>query len=85
MTGQVFTKAIIAADIVAGNYSFEGMAFTETFDGKGHKIAHFAINGRDNNQIGLFSRINSGGSVKSLALENFLVSGSSYDVGGLVR
>ena len=86
MGGQVFTTAIIAPDTVAGNYSFEGTAFTGTFDGNGHKITNFTINGGHNCHLGLFGYISSGGSVKNLGLENFTVSGSSNSqyVAGLV-
>ncbi len=80
MQGQVFTKAIIAADTDL-NSTFHGTVFTGTFDGNGHKIAHFTINGND--YLGLFGCISSGGSVKNLGLENCSVSGSDY-VGGLV-
>ena len=73
MQAQVFTTAIIASDT----------SFTGTFDGSGHKITHFAINGGSNSYLGLFGYISSGGSVKNLRIENFAVSGSS-DVGGLV-
>jgi len=77
MGSQVFTTAIIAAD----NNSFTG-----TFDGNGHKITHFTINGGSNSDLGLFGYIDSGGNVKNLGLENFSVNGdsNSYDVGGLV-
>jgi len=73
MQGQVFTKAIIASDTI----------FTGTFDGSGHKITHFTINGGSNSYLGLFGYISSGGLVKNLGLENFVVTGSS-DIGGLV-
>jgi hypothetical protein len=69
MEGQVFTTAIIAAS-----------DFTGTFDGNGHKITDFTINGGDD--VGLFGQISFGGSVKNLGLENFSVSGSD-DVKGL--
>ena len=68
--GRVFTTAIIAS-------------FAGTFDGNGHKITGFTINGGSNSYLGLFGVINSGGSIKKLGLENFTVSGSG-DVGGLV-
>jgi hypothetical protein len=71
MEGQVFMTAIIASD----------NSFTGTFDGNGHKITDFTINGGDD--VGLFGQIGFGGSVKNLGLENFSVSGSD-DVGGLV-
>jgi len=67
--GQVFTTAIIGAT-----------NFTGTFDGNGHKIANFTINGGD--YLGLFGQISDGGSVKNLGIENFAVSGHSL-VGGL--
>ncbi|MGD0784547.1 MAG: GLUG motif-containing protein [Sedimentisphaerales bacterium] len=83
MGGQVFTTAIIAADTVMGD-EFNGTAFTGTFDGNGHKITHFTING--GSYLGLFGFIYSGSSVKNLGLENFTVSGTSGSdyVGGLV-
>jgi hypothetical protein len=73
MEGQVFTTAIIAA-----GYDFKG-----TFDGNGHKVTHFTINGGSNSFLGLFSSINDKGSVKNLGLENCVVSGY-WAVGGLV-
>jgi hypothetical protein len=81
MGGQVFTTAIIAADTIP-DYDFQGTAFTGTFDGNGHKITNFTINGND--YLGLFGYIN--GLVKNLGLEDSTVSGSSssYFVGGLV-
>jgi hypothetical protein len=83
MVGQVFTTAIIAADTIQ-DYVFQGTAFTGTFDGNGHKITNFTINGND--YLGLFGKIDAGGAVKNLGLEDFAVSGSSgsYYVGGLV-
>jgi hypothetical protein len=73
MGGQVFTTAIIGS----------GSPFTGTFDGNGHKITNFTINGGSNSFLGLFGIINPGGSVKNLGLENSAVSGYKY-VGGLV-
>jgi hypothetical protein len=81
MGGEVFTKAIIAAD-TNSSAGFQGTAFTGAFDGNGHKITNFTINGGD--YLGLFGQTNSGGSVKNLGLENFSVSGPSSYVGGLV-
>ncbi len=79
---QVWTTAIIAADTDNSNEDFDGTAFTGTFDGNGHKIIHFTINGGSNWYLGLFGYINSG-SVKNLGLENCSVRGYYY-VGGLV-
>jgi hypothetical protein len=83
MTGQVFTMAIIAA--IPSNDPFLETWFTGTFDGNGHKITNFNINGEDNSYLGLFGYLSSQSSVKNLGLENFAVSGSSdsQNVGGL--
>jgi len=85
MQGQVFTRAIIAAD-TSSSVGFQGTAFTGTFDGNGHKITNFTINGGSNYCLGLFGYIYTGGSVKNLGLENCTVSGGSgsYYAGGLV-
>ena len=85
MEGQVFTTAIIAPDTVAGNASFDGIAFTGTFDGNDHKIINYNINGGSNRWLGLFGSISSGSLVKNLGVEDFTVSGlDSWIVGGLV-
>lgn len=75
MEGQVFTTAIVAPGGVN--------AFTGMFDGSGHKIIYYTINGESNFYIGLFGYIGSGGSVKNLGLEDCSVSGNGL-VGGLV-
>ena len=55
MGGQVFNTAIIAVDTNAGS-SFQGTAFTGTFDGNDHKITNFTINGGNNSYLGLFGK-----------------------------
>jgi hypothetical protein len=79
MEGQVFTTAIIAAD-TSSSGGFQGTIFRSTFDGNGHKITNFVINGGSNDFVGLFDYILN--SVKNLGLENYAVSGHSW-VGGL--
>ena len=81
LQGQVFTAAIIAAS--SSSVDFQGTAFTGTFDGNGHKITNFSINGGNNSYLGLFGQIIFPGSIKNLGLENFSVRGFYY-VGGLV-
>jgi hypothetical protein len=83
MGGQVFTTAIIAPD-TSSSSGFQGTAFTGTFDGSGHKITGFTINANGGYGVGLFGKINSGGSVKNLGLENFVVVSGFCYVGGLV-
>ncbi len=83
LQGQVFTTAIIAADTVVDNLSFDGTKFTGTFDGNGYKILNVTINGGINSRwLGLFGYIGSGSLIKNLGFENCAVSGY-YDVGGL--
>jgi hypothetical protein len=82
MAGQEFTTAIIAVD--SSIYSgFQGTAFSGAFDGNDHKIMNFTINGGSDYYHGLFGKIDDGGAVKNLNLENCMVSGS-YFTGGLV-
>jgi hypothetical protein len=85
MQAQVFTTAIIAP-AASGGYPFQGTPFTGTFDGNGHKITNFSINGGTNSWLGLFGFVDSGGSVWNLGIENFAVNSSSgsYYVGALV-
>jgi hypothetical protein len=83
LAGQVWTTAIIAPD-TSSDYGFQGTAFTGTFDGNGHKITNFTVNGGSNSFLGLFGYIDAGGLVKNLGLEDLAVSGSSYFIGGLV-
>ena len=78
--GQIFMTAIIAQD-TSTNGGFQGTAFTGTFDGNGHKIIHFTING-SSKYLGLFGQIGTIGSVKNLGIENYSASGTSY-IGGL--
>jgi hypothetical protein len=81
LQGRVFTKAIIAPDMSPDN-DFQGIPFAGVFDGDGHKITHFAINGGTNDYLGLFGNIDSG-SVKNLGLEDCTVSGYSDYAGCL--
>jgi len=78
MQAQVFTTAIIASDT----------SFTGTFDGSGHKITNFTIDGGSNPflSLGLFGFVDTGGLVKNLGIENFDVNSSSETsyVGALV-
>ncbi|NLH16583.1 MAG: hypothetical protein GX455_08390 [Phycisphaerae bacterium] len=73
--GQVFSTAIIARDI----------AFSGTFDGGGHVISHWTINGGSNDYLGLFGNIGPGGLVRNLGVEDYTISGSSNScyLGGL--
>jgi hypothetical protein len=81
---KVFDKAVIAPDIDPNNewYSFDGTAFTGTFEGNGHTIVHLTIMGRD--YLGLFGLLKSGAVVKNLGVADVNIAGSGQYVGGLV-
>jgi hypothetical protein len=84
MQGEVFTAAIIAKDTDGGSPGFQGTAFFGNFDGNGHKITNFTINGGSNDYLGLFGYIESG-AVKNLGLEGCAILYSTYSeyIGGL--
>jgi hypothetical protein len=82
LQGQVFTTALIAAD-TSSSGGFQGTAFTGTFDGNGHKITHFTINGIGNDYAGLFGNVGTTGKVENVFLVDVNVTGC-LNVGGLV-
>jgi hypothetical protein len=85
LQGQVFTTSIIAPDNDSSS-GFQGTTFTGKFDGNGHTIQHFKINGGSNDYLGLFGMINPGGEIKNLGLEDCNIGGApgTEYAGGLV-
>jgi len=86
MDFSAYSQAVISPDTDNSNYStFDGTAFTGSFNGNGFKISALTIddNGVDNYFLGLFGCIGSGAKVYDLGIENCLVSGREY-LGGLV-
>jgi hypothetical protein len=81
LSGQIFTTAIFAPDTDSATSGFQGMAFTGTFDGNGHTIKNFSINGDD--YLGLFGYVSSSGQITNLCVENINITGRNY-IGGLV-
>jgi hypothetical protein len=81
LAGETFITAIIAPS-ASSSGNFQGTAFTGTFDGDGHKITNFTIDGGSNSYLGLFGYIGSRGQIKNLGLEDFTINGS-VNVGGL--
>ncbi|MFZ0033558.1 MAG: GLUG motif-containing protein, partial [Sedimentisphaerales bacterium] len=83
----VFTTAVIAPDTNNTNYDFDGTAFTGVFDGNNHTISNLTINtgGAQNDFLGLFGEIYSGGEIKNLRLKNVNITGGpdSILLGGL--
>jgi hypothetical protein len=86
--GQVFTTAVIAPDADNSNYTFQGTAFIGDFNGNNHTITNLTINtsGAGNDFLGLFGKIDSGGQIINIGLENVTITGgdNSFFLGGLV-
>ena len=80
LAGHTFTQAIIASDI-NDDSTFDGTAFTGSFNGNGHTISNLTVCGTS--YCGLFGYVGSGGSVSNLGLENVSSAGTEYYVGGL--
>ena len=80
LTGKSYTAAPIAPDTDNVTDDFQGIAFTGTFNGNGHTISNFTING--GYYVGLFGYIDKG-SVLNLGVENIDISGSGDYIGGL--
>jgi hypothetical protein len=72
----------VAPDTIPGNYPFDGTAFTGIFDGNGHVLRNAVINLPDNDYVGLFGLLGSGGQIRNLGVENISVNGL-FAVGGL--
>jgi hypothetical protein len=79
----ISSTAIIAPDTNPMNSGYQGTAFSGTFDGNGHKITHLIINGGPNDYIGLFGRLNRGGQIINLGVEDVNITANSR-VGGIV-
>jgi len=80
---KVFDKAVIApaSSIIERPY-VEGTPFTGVLDGKGHKVSHMTIQGKD--YLGLFGLIEEGAEIRNLGVMDVNVTGSGKIVGGLV-
>ncbi len=82
LTGYVFDSALIAPDMANDNdhQGFDGTPFTGNFDGDFHTIAKFSIvdtTGAD--FLGLFGKIDDGGQVRNLILDNASITESGYE------
>ena len=74
---------LLTADIDAGGADISIPVFLGTFDGRGHKISGLSLQG-SNSGYGLFSRIESGATVKNLSVEGTVIpAGTQSAVGGL--
>ena len=88
LCGHTFTTAVIAPDTdISNEYDFDGVPFSGTFDGNGHKILNLKIDTQadPNDYLGLFGEVNEG-HICNLGLQNLNICGgdrSNY-LGGLV-
>ncbi len=83
LDGISYSKALIAPDMNPGNTNtwFVGVPFTGSFNGYGYKIKNLTILGNDD-YLGLFGCVESGGYVSNVALESSNITGNMY-VGGV--
>jgi hypothetical protein len=79
LAGTTYSTALIAPDTAPGTSDYQGTAFTGTFNGNGHSITALTVNdgGTGNDFLGLFGQVGTGGKVKSLAMVNCSIIGSS--------
>jgi hypothetical protein len=76
------SSALIAPDTANDNdhQGFDGIPFTGSFDGNFHTIANFTINDTTGADfLGLFGKIDSGGWVSNLILQNASITESGYE------
>lgn len=80
---QIFRRAVIAWETEPNDVKslFQGTAFRGVFDGKGHTIANLTIEGAG--YLGLFGRLDVGGEVRNLGLENVRIAAATGRAGGL--
>ena len=82
LSGYVYDRAVIAADMNDANWDFDGIPFTGVFDGNGHVVAQLSIMGAS--YLGLFGQLDSGADISNVSLEVVDVNGTGSHVGGLV-
>lgn len=71
-----YTTAVIAVDTDNTNwYVFDGIPFSGSLNGNGHKIIGLTINGEANDHVGLFGRIDGHGKIENLGIVNCVING----------
>ncbi len=80
-----FTQAPLAPDISSSS-GFQGIPFIGTFDGNNHKVQFLVIdtNNPDNDFLGLFGEISTGGCVKNVAIESSQIINNSAQFNGAI-
>jgi hypothetical protein len=82
LAGQSFIQSPIAPDTSTSS-DFQGIAFTGVFDGSNYSVRNLTIHGPDQDYVGLFGCIGSGGQIRNIGVVNADIQGN-YSVGGLV-
>lgn len=88
LSSYTFPTAVISPDNTNSNSSFDGTAFTGSFDGRGHTITAMSIDtvGVQNDFLGLFGYLGTGAVVSNLTLASLAINSSadtSYYAGGI--
>ena len=83
---SIWAEASTATDSVPEGWvpiGSSSSSFTGTFDGNGHTISNLYINYPTTDRMGLFSRLDVGGIIRNVGMEDVNVTGF-WSVGGLV-
>ena len=77
---RTFERAVLAWDADPSRSGFQGIAFTGTFDGRGHILHNLDIrsSGEDRSHVGLFGMIGEGGQVRNLRLVNVTIRSGEH-------
>jgi len=79
---KVFDRAVIAPDVNAVEFDFQGTPFTGVFDGNGHAVSHLTITGAG--YLGLFGQVAlECAEVRNLGVTDVSITGTGSFVGGL--
>ncbi len=78
---KIWTRALIAPNSEAGDWSFQGTPFTGVFDGNGHRISHLTCSGE--NYLGVFGRLGYGAEIRNLGVVDVNMTGPGGYVGAL--
>ncbi|MBN2594931.1 MAG: hypothetical protein JXA81_15600 [Sedimentisphaerales bacterium] len=78
---KIFSRAVISPDVNAVESNFQGTPFTGVFNGNGHTISYLTIQSGTAHFLGLFGKIDEGGRIHNLRIENASIragDGSQY-------
>jgi hypothetical protein len=76
LSGREYSGPVLAPDLDQPTSEFQGVAFTGSFDGRGHTIRGLTIVSSQT-YVGLFGCIGASGAVSGLSLQNALITGDA--------